>query len=206
MKGKVSGQVNMNENVKYKDEEIIKKRVDKKKQKYNSLEQGIYRKGKLVHFESYQVLHSFSIMLPEDWKQMPEEFARIKYPTEFRPQCILTSKELSVNMGFSMFPHELQINETKKMTERVMETIARENPGFQFFKFARIEKIKGYWFSFRSHSMDSDLFNQMLIAPVNGTIMMANFNCLYQEYTEWEQAVLLIWESIEELKEEADQR
>lgn len=92
----------------YMDELILKKREQKKIEMYTGLEDGIYVDGKIVYFERKRLLDTFSLMLPDSWKQMPEEYARIKYPSEFRPQIIITTLDLSVNLGFTAFPNKIQ--------------------------------------------------------------------------------------------------
>lgn len=55
---------------------------------------------------------------------MSKEYARIKYPSEFRPQIVITTLNLSVNLGFTVFSHEIQ-NDTMKMIERIRAAIHR---------------------------------------------------------------------------------
>lgn len=62
-------------------------------------------------------------MLPEPWKQMPQEYARIKYPSEFRPEIIITTSDISVNLGFTVFPDKIQSDDTMKMVERTRAAI-----------------------------------------------------------------------------------
>ena len=84
----------------YTDEEILEKREQRKKETYTTLEEGLYLGGEVVSFERKELFELFSIMLPAEWKQMPPEYAKVKYPSEFRPQIILTTDDLEVNMGF----------------------------------------------------------------------------------------------------------
>lgn len=62
-------------------------------------------------------------MLPEPWKQMPQEYAKIKYPSEFRPEIIITTSDISVNLGFTVFPDKIQSDDTMKMVERTRAAI-----------------------------------------------------------------------------------
>ena len=91
-----------------RDLEILKKREERKKEKYQTLEDGIYMNGKILQFERKSILNTFTLYLPDIIKQMPKEYARIKYPSEFRPQQILTTCDLSVNLGFTVFPKQIQ--------------------------------------------------------------------------------------------------
>lgn len=184
----------------YIDELILKKREQAKAEKYTTLEEGMYLDGKMVHFERKELLDALSIMLPDSWKRMPEEYARIKYPSEFRPQIIITTVDLNVNLGFTAFPTEIQTDDTLKVLERVRAAIHRSNPDYLIYSCVNMKKIKGSWFAFRSHAMDSDLYNMMMIASIEKRTIQGSFNCPYGEYHKWKKAVLLMWDSILEIR------
>lgn len=69
----------------YTDEEILKKREAIREEKYNTLENGYYMDGKIINFKRKELLETFTIFLPDTMKLMPESYARVKYPSEFRP-------------------------------------------------------------------------------------------------------------------------
>jgi hypothetical protein len=186
----------------YTDEEILKKREAIREEKYNTLENGYYMDGKIINFKRKELLETFTIFLPDTMKLMPESYARVKYPSEFRPQKIFTTLDLSVNMGFTVFPSEIQSNEIQQLSERMKSAIHRSNPDYQMYSTENLMDTKGYWFAFRSHAMDSDLYNMMLAIPMEMKLVQCSFNCSYKEYQKWEKVVLMIWESIRALEEE----
>ncbi len=181
------------------DDEILEKRERKKKEIFTTLEKGMYLGGKIVHFERKELFGTFSIMLPNSWKQMPIEYARIKYPSEFRPQIILTTEDLGINMGFTEFSESLQCDDIEKLTDRIRSVIYRNNPNYLLYTCENLSAVKGCWFSFRSHAMDSDLYNMMLTVSVKKRLVQGSFNCPYKDYTEWKNVVLMMWDSIMEL-------
>ena len=89
----------------YADEELLEKREEAKKKKYQTLEDGIYLDGRVLSFERTGILDSFSFCLPDVMKIMPLDYARIKYPSEFRPQMILTTEDLSVSFLLDLAEH-----------------------------------------------------------------------------------------------------
>ena len=89
----------------YADEELLEKREEAKKKKYQTLEDGIYLDGRVLSFERTGILDSFSVCLPDVMKIMPLDYARIKYPSEFRPQMILTTEDLSVSFLLDLAEH-----------------------------------------------------------------------------------------------------
>lgn len=187
-------------NIAYLDDRILEKRERKKKESYTTLEKGIYLGGEIVHFEKRELFELFSIMLPDSWKQMPIECARIKYPSEFRPQFILTTADLDINIGFTAFPDTVQCDDVERLTKQISSVIHRANPNYLLYPCENLSEIDGCWFSFRSHAMDSDLYNMILTVAVKKRIIQGSFNCPYKDYPDWKNAVVLMWNSIMELE------
>lgn len=185
----------------YIDEKILENKEEIKREKYRSLENGFYIAGKVLKFERVELLEAMSVMLPNIMKQMPEIYAKIKYPSEFRPQMIYTTLDLSVNMGFTVFPSEIKNNEMQKLAERMSSAIHRDHPDYRMYVSRNLSGTDGYWFAFRSHAMDSDLYNMMLAIPLGEKLLQCSFNCYYREHQKWRDLVLMIWKSITALEE-----
>lgn len=187
---------------KYMDEIILQKREEIRKVKFHSVENGFFVAGKIVRFNPQKIMNSFLIYLPDNMGLMPKELAKIKYPSEFRPRVLLTTLDLSTNLGFSLFHRKIQDDELQKMCERMMGAIKREHADYRFLGSQNISGIQGYQFSFRSHAMDTDLFNMMLIAQVGEQTVLGNFNCLYKDYESWKELILATWKTIQVIGEE----
>lgn len=188
--------------MRFLDEEIIKKREDLKREKFNTLESGIYMDGKILKFTCKNFFDIFSIFVPNLMKQMPKEYARIKYPSEFRPQIILTTMDLSVNMGFTVFPNELIGDGKLKLLQHMREAVQRSNSDYKMYSCELLPDIQGGYFAFRSHAMDSDVYNMLLLSDVENNLIQGNFNCYYEDYEKWKSIVLMMWNTISIPKEE----
>ncbi len=186
----------------YKDEEILRMREARKEEEYHTLETGIYMDGSIVRFQNVEVLGEFRLFLPETMKQMPKQFAMVKYPSEFRPQMIVTTLDLSVNMGFSVFPNGVPCDDLPQMAQRMRAAVHRANPDCQMFACEALQKVPGSWFAFRSHAMDTDVYNMLLAASVNEKLVQGSFNCYYKDFPKWKEYVLMMWETISPLTEE----
>lgn len=182
------------------DEIILKKREDIKKQKYASLEKGFYFEGKIIHFVEETMFDAFSIYIPDIMRVMPEEISRIKYPSEFRPDKIYTTLDLSVNIGFNMLWNNLEVKDVKKMSERMISAIKRSNSDIRFYGMNNVEEIGGCYFAFRSHAMDSDIYNMMLITPIGKDLLQSSFNCLYRDLDKWKKIINMIWQTIKKIE------
>lgn len=60
----------------YMDEKILEKKEEIKKERYCSLEDGVYMDGKVMKFERVELLEALSIVLPDTMKQMSEIYAK----------------------------------------------------------------------------------------------------------------------------------
>ncbi len=186
----------------YLDEKLLEKRKQEKKARYKTLETGVYINGEIIHFEEKELFGTVKVMLPDGWTQMPKEYARVKYPSEFRPGIIVTTSDLKINMGFTVFPEKIQSDDIAKMTENIRAAIHRSYPDYPMYQCMELEKIKGWYFDFRSHAMDSDLYNMILMAPVDKKLLQSSFNCPYKDYYEWKKTALMIWNTITKLEKE----
>jgi len=184
------------------DEEIIKKREDLKREKFNTLEHGIYMDGKILRFTRENFLGVFSLVVPEIMKQMPKEYTKIKYPSEFRPQIILTTMDLSVNMGFTVFPSGLIGDDKLKLLQHMREAVQRSNPDYKMYSCESLSDIQGGYFAFRSHAMDSDIYNMLFLSDIEDKLIQGSFNCYYKDYEKWKSIVLMMWNTISALNEE----
>lgn len=124
----------------YRDARIIKEREDEKKKKYATLENGFYMDGKILKFQKETLQDTFSIYLPDNIVQMPQEYARIKYPSEFRPSLIFTTMDLNVNIGFTVFPHAMKQEEMKPLAEHIRGVIHREHSDYLLFPSEELQE------------------------------------------------------------------
>ena len=180
----------------YIDEIIIRRREEEKQKQYTTLDNGVYIDGKMIEFDRRRICEKFSVMFPTMWKRMPDEFMKIKYPSEFRPQEILTSPDLSINFGFTVFIQKMQ-KTTQDIAEQMQRVIHRAYPDYQMYSGGQLEKNESTWFAFRSHALDSDLYNMMLVVKMQDTSIQGVFNCPYSIWPGWKKIVTQIWETME---------
>lgn len=184
------------------EETILRMREENKRKKYSTLEEGIYLDGRIMTFCRRALLGEISVLLPYVMRQMPETYAKVKYPSEFRPKVILTTVDLSVNMGFTVFSQEISCEDIRGLAEHTMAVVHRANPDYRMYPIENLKKITGCFFSFRSHAMDGDFYNMILSAMVGGKLVQGSYNCPYKELEKWKVIVRMIWESILPLEEE----
>ncbi len=187
------------------DEEIMEFRKSAKKSKYNSLETGMYIKDRLIRFKETQILSDkVSVMLPEGFVEMPQRIAKIKYPSEQRPQVIMTSDDGTVNFTFSLYDTEFNERQIEDALGQFKAVIRKVNPAFIFYDFV-VESDKALgWFDFKSYGLDEQIYNVMYLLPVEGKLMHGIFNCLYRDILEWKEPVHQIMMSVTDLTQKKE--
>ena len=150
-----------------------------------------------MNFKRKRILDSFSILLPDIFEIMPEEYAQIKYPHSLRPEYLLTTPDLTVNLGFTILPNT-QIKSVREVTEHIREVLENtENAGaFRIGEAISLESAKGYWFDFRTFAEDVVIYNMHLITTVSGMAIQSSFNCLFDDFLDWRAIIIQMWESI----------
>lgn len=143
-------------------------------------------------------------MLPESFGIMPDSYVKIKYPSQFRPQIILTTADLSVNLGFTFFSQKTSEEELEGLAVQIKNTIKRANPTSQFYSQEIVDtaNCKKVWFDFRTQALDEAIYNIQFLTIINSYIMQGIFNCLYRNVDEWYEMIKQIIESISDIKKE----
>ncbi len=184
----------------YLDEEIIKMRRAEKNEEFKDIRKGVYIKDVFTEFERVEVFEKkLNILLPQSFVTMPEPMAKVKYPSEQRPQVIKTSLDTSVNFGFSLLNMPLKEEQMKETLNYFKRAFKNMNPAMKFYteEMIEVKEIKLGYFTFKSFGVDSPMFNIMFIAPIGGGMLHGTFNCLLSEREQWEDYALQMLKSLE---------
>ncbi|MCL2865845.1 MAG: hypothetical protein FWE25_09930 [Lachnospiraceae bacterium] len=185
----------------YQDEIILQKREENLKEQYSSLEEGCYVKGEIILFEKATFAERFSLMIPKIFMSMSEEYANIKYPSLYRPEYLLTNEDLTVNMGWTFLPNHMEMSETKQIAEQVQRIFIKEQDVFELSDLNELQKVEGHFFHFYQNTLDDTVYNVLAFVKVDRYLMQLNFNCFMEDYPDWENVVVQMWESVKYEKE-----
>lgn len=185
------------------EKEIIEERIKQQKQYYSSIDKGMYICGDIVEFKPVYLFDGLlCIEMPADFIEMPQKFQQVKYPSQYRPQIIMTSMDLSVNMGLTMFMQK-QNEEPKKIAESIKSIIKKSYPDYRFFgsEYIREEKKVYSWFDFRSYAFDDAVYNMHIIMQLGKALLQGSFNCPYSQAEDWKKAMIQMIKSIKRAEE-----
>lgn len=189
------------------DEKILEYRKRARKEKYNSLETGMYIKDELVQFERKVLFQErMSIMLPTSFVDLPSNLAKIKYNSEHRPQIIKTSLDTTVNLGLSMNNIQIYPEQIEMLCQQSKAALKRINPSIVFYEEQVESKLMLGWFEFKSYGIDDNAYNLMFIAIIDEKMLHGSFNCKHDDALEWRDAARQMIYSIRAIsKEEKDE-
>lgn len=189
----------------YDENMILHQREILLKEKYSTLKSGMYINNRIEKFDNAKLFDGqMEIMLPESFGIMPDLYLKIKYPSQFRPQIILTKADLSVNLGFTLFSQKISEEELEGVAVQIKNTIKRANPTAQFYSQEIFDttNCKKVWFDFRTQALDESIYNIQFLAIINSYVMLGTFNCMYRDVDEWYETAKQIVESITDVKKE----
>ena len=86
------------------DEKVVPIKLTNEIDYTMSLDTGYYILGSLEKFVIEEIFNqSISVYIPSSFIDMPDEIKAIKYPTNFRPEIIKTNLVGDINLSFSFF-------------------------------------------------------------------------------------------------------
>ena len=126
-------------------------------------------------------------MLPLVFSDMPQNIAKLKYPSKNRPQIIKTSQDGSVNCCFSLLEQPLNTDEITKMADEMKDTLKKLHLTERFLTEVVEENNTNLfsWFTYENSSMNGKLFNHMFVTSVDGKMFQGMFNCPKREMELW---------------------
>lgn len=186
----------------YFDKEIVEARKMMERQKYTTLETGIYVGDELITFSKAELPDTgIYVMLPEQFVIMPNQVKRVKYPSEQSPDFIWTNLDGDVNIGFSLLTTILRDGETAAMSKKFQTALKNTNPSITIHQALNTNTVQGNeisGFEFKGYNLDGQNYNWMYLAKMRKTTVHGIFNCPLKEKELWCSIVEKIFLTVEE--------
>lgn len=187
----------------YLDEQILKmKNIEKEKFARDIYGEYVWIDDEKITFRPTQIFEkdSISVMLPENYRDMPLDLAKIKYPMEERPQIIKSNNDYTTNFAFNQFNMPFTVNSVETATTQFRFILQKVNSSVSFFDmdFLEIEKNKLGFFDFKAMGIDVPLYQFFAFFPINNQLTQFIFNVPFEKMNQWKPIVLQIVRSIRE--------
>lgn len=185
-----------------KDTELIAKRQEKKRQMGYTIENEVVVDGVPYTFSRRELYDGqFSLVLPEQFFPMPEDAARLKFPSENRPKVILCSADGGVCFTFNWMETLVSATSVGKNADALRTVIKRINPAFIFHsqgKYKISEQIVLGYFDFTSYAVDADLYNRAFAVNIGERLLVGSFICSKESWSGWEPLVEQMLNSLQD--------
>ena len=192
----------------YTDVQIVPKRIAAKKNRAINISNTVEINGVSYSFNRVHILNdAVSVIVPEQFGEMTEEAAKLKYPSEHRPQCIYTTNDGSINIAFDLPDYPLEKSQIEEKISEWKLAIKRVNPAYVFYieKIEILENTKIGYFDFKSYPLDQDLYSLIFITSIGGKLLLGTFNCPFVQYRDWKRLAVQMILSIEDTAMGADE-
>ena len=170
-----------------------------------SIDTGIKILGRWIYFERQPLAkETITMMLPRDFVPMSPDIARKKYPSEQRPETILTDETGTINLMFQYMEGEESNTTIESFRNRIFGMMKRVNPGIKEREIGVVDAAGKQiaYVEFSNPVMDGKLYNLMFYLAVKGRPLMGSFNCRTKEMKYWRSAAFEMMQSIEMVESE----
>lgn len=184
----------------YVDKEIIRLRkiCQNGTKAYDPLTDEIPVHRKRIHFQWFPLFEGeFRILLPENFAQMPEKIAKVRYISVFRPPIIFSCQNYDENFGFHLLENEDK--ELDSLIRQMQDTILLHSPETVVYEkgFVYPKGMEGRWFDYKNFTVDEETYNMQFLIRSDNFLLAGTFNCRMFFYDEWKPVVLKSLEQIE---------
>lgn len=149
-------------------------------------ERGLFEKQLYIH-------------IPEEFIKMSEISQKIKYPSENRPEIILTSADSTVNFTFSLLPLKNQTTSIFDTITAIKAVVKRKNPANLFYHLKVIKSTDGNeigYCDYLGYALDGDIYNVMYVMIVNKKLLLGTFCCPKGSMEQWKVIIPQILKTI----------
>ena len=170
-----------------------------------SIDTGIKILGRWIYFERRSLAkETITMMLPKDFVPMSSDIARKKYPSEQRPETILTDETGTINLMFQYMEGEESNTTIESFRNRIFGMMKRVNPGIKEREMGVVDAAGKQiaYVEFSNPVMDGKLYNLMFYMSVKGRPLMGSFNCRTKEMKYWRTVAFEMMQSIEMVESE----
>lgn len=143
--------------------------------------------------------HKISMVLPEQLVVMPSNIARVKYPSEFRPELIMTTPDQ--NLDFTLHYHRnvvLDPLEAVEVAESFRMSGKRMYPASVFSHVDKIDTVNTVvsYYGFQAPAFDADIYSINFVISIEKRLLLGSFNYLYENQAKWDMLIDQMLETI----------
>ena len=160
---------------------------------------GIKIKGKLIEFAERALIEERVIMMvPVDFQEMSQADAKLKYPSQERPQLILTDTSTAVNLMFNYLDQPIKNEDVATLCSQIINGMKRVNSSISIQEEGvEIVGDKNVAYTTFSHpTLNGKLYNLMYFVELDGRSLMISFNFQTKDLKYWKPVAFEMMRSL----------
>lgn len=187
----------------YFDQELLETKRALERQKYTTLETGLYAGEELITFTETTLPDStIYLPLPNQFIVMPEKVKQMKYPSVNAPYFVITSLDTMVNIGFNILPVILQDGELIQISIQLQNALKNLNPSIVIKNQTECKTDAGHemvWFEYKGYHLDGQSYNQIYFVRMRKCVLQGIFSCHIKDQDKWKKIVGSIFLALNEV-------
>lgn len=192
------------DNMDFLDEKIIEARRKEAQRNLDIRKDGLIVNGEKIEFQETTLFQGkMMFLLPVSFVDMPQKIAKIKYPSEQRPQIIKTDLLGSTNFAFNLFDQGIKAEQMESAADGMKAILKKVNPANIFYESGTepLGNSMLSWFEFKGHGIDTQIYYIIFLTSIDGKLMHGIFNCAIKDMENWKEATFQVIRSIQDRTE-----
>jgi len=138
------------------------------------------------------------LLVPTYFKIMTPEMLSKKYPSQNKPDLVLTDDDGTVNIVVSLLKQHVQESQIGDFKDFQLNSLKKMRPDSKFLEDG-VKTTNGKsigYFKFISTAIDQKVFNYYFFTSLDGRILLLTFNCTEKLLPEWSETAQTIVSSL----------
>ena len=191
------------------DEQVLKYREKYKRVTctYDLEREQITIEGKPVSFERQEFGSRLSMMVPEDFKEIPEPMIKELFPAGDCPQIVKAGPRLAQVLTFhTLLGTPLEAEEEINGIQVDLNQLFPQNV-FYTQGVEQAEEVQVHWFDFKHFAMDGEDYRFVFVFALEDKGgFLGTFRCSFATYDGWKPCLLAMLRSIVVVEENKEER
>lgn len=137
---------------------------------------------------------ALNILIPDHFTEMPENIAKARYLSNYRPPVLLTNPSYDENLGFHLLSRKnyQEYNNLDELIKKMENSVRQHAPETVFYGKDRFypDKAEGMWFEYKNFTLDEETYNLQMLVLTDKYVLAGTFNCRMCFYDEWKEPIL----------------
>ncbi|MEC0181029.1 hypothetical protein P4H61_05910 [Paenibacillus peoriae] len=161
-----------------------------------------------IHFESKEVVPDRVYMfVPASFVPLPDDYAKMKYPADRRPQTIFADETLEINLTVNATNNRLVNDEMESFVKDLSTMLKRMQPNARWIGegVREVGQHKMGFYEFTVPVLDGVMYNGIFFIELDGKGVFFGLNCMERHQEKWQPIAHGIMNTLQIVDEKAEQ-